>query len=136
MYGQSPSDYDFALLESIRRHLLDDSDLPPSFLAVNSGNAPLHCRSETFSDLFLSEGKVVEVGDAVEDGWNSLNQTPSPDYEVGRVTPKRRLPEPSSAASLENCCAKRRKRVIGSAAKAGLDREVAPLQRGEQLLVN
>ncbi|KAK9273476.1 hypothetical protein L1049_018286 [Liquidambar formosana] len=133
MYGQSISDYDFALLESIRRHLLDDSDLPPSFLAVNSGNAPLHWRNERFGDLFLSEDKVVEGGDAVSDGWNFLNQIPSPDYEVsGRVTPKRRSPEHLSAAPLENCCAKRRKRVTGSADKV----DPITLQRGEQLLVN
>ncbi|KAK9273049.1 hypothetical protein L1049_017856 [Liquidambar formosana] len=76
MYGQSMSDYDFALLESIRRHLLDDSDLPPTFLALNSGNAPLHCRSE---EVVIKDA----LGDAVNDFWNALNQMPLPEYEAG-----------------------------------------------------
>ncbi|XP_057977890.1 ethylene-responsive transcription factor 2-like [Malania oleifera] len=44
-------DSDFARLESIKRHLLDDSEFlfPP---ATGSGGAPVYCRSSSFSSLF------------------------------------------------------------------------------------
>ncbi|KAL7238477.1 hypothetical protein ACSBR2_004554 [Camellia fascicularis] len=41
MYEQSISDSDFALLESIRRHLLDDSDISENFPMMGPCNAPL-----------------------------------------------------------------------------------------------
>ncbi|GMP62095.1 hypothetical protein CsSME_00024323 [Camellia sinensis var. sinensis] len=41
MYEQSISDSDFALLESIRRHLLDDSDFSENFPMMGPCNAPL-----------------------------------------------------------------------------------------------
>ncbi|XP_027361747.1 ethylene-responsive transcription factor 2-like [Abrus precatorius] len=58
MYQQSTYESDLALLDSIRRHLLGDSDVcrfgAPS---VNSGNTPIYCRSSSFSNLYpcLSE---------------------------------------------------------------------------------
>ncbi|KAK7307766.1 hypothetical protein VNO77_41116 [Canavalia gladiata] len=53
MYQQTNYDSDLALLDSIRRHLLGDSDIgkfgAPS---INSGNTPIYCRSSSFSSLY------------------------------------------------------------------------------------
>ncbi|XP_061368278.1 ethylene-responsive transcription factor 1A-like isoform X1 [Gastrolobium bilobum] len=53
MYGQSTYESDLALLDSIRRHLLGDSDVcrfgAPT---ASSGSAPVYCRSSSFSNLY------------------------------------------------------------------------------------
>ncbi|KAK7309069.1 hypothetical protein RJT34_05510 [Clitoria ternatea] len=53
MFSQNTHESDLALLDSIRRHLLGDSDVS-KFGApfVNSGNAPVYCRSSSFSNLY------------------------------------------------------------------------------------
>ncbi|PON65111.1 AP2/ERF transcription factor [Trema orientale] len=92
MYGQSTTESDLALLESIRRHLLGESDLRigapiMSSSANNSGTVgPVFCRSSSFSSLYPcltenwgelplkeddSEDMVVYgfLRDAVSVGW-------------------------------------------------------------------
>jgi len=48
MYGQSTAESDFALLESITRHLLGESE---SRLGLPVGNNPMFCRSSSFGSL-------------------------------------------------------------------------------------
>lgn len=48
MYGQSGSDADFTLLDSIRRHLLGETGNP----VTNSGAGPIFSRSSSFSSLY------------------------------------------------------------------------------------
>ena len=45
MYGQTGTESDFALLDSIRRHLLGEAE-------VGSGNCPIFCRSSSFGSLY------------------------------------------------------------------------------------
>ncbi|XP_062073908.1 ethylene-responsive transcription factor 1A [Humulus lupulus] len=60
MYGQNSTESDFALLDSIRRHLLGESDLrlgAPIMNMNNSNNSsgsvgPVFCRSTSFSSLY------------------------------------------------------------------------------------
>ncbi|KAM6588361.1 hypothetical protein CsatA_010966 [Cannabis sativa] len=57
MYGQNSTESDFALLDSIRRHLLGESDLrfgaPIMNNSINSGiSGPGFCRSTSFSSLY------------------------------------------------------------------------------------
>ncbi|XP_050376231.1 ethylene-responsive transcription factor 2 [Argentina anserina] len=49
MYGQSATDADFTLLDSIRRHLLGESSHNP---VRNSGAGPIFLRSSSFSSLY------------------------------------------------------------------------------------
>ncbi|KAF3448276.1 hypothetical protein FNV43_RR08989 [Rhamnella rubrinervis] len=55
MYAQTTTESDLALLDSIRRHLLGESDVRLGTTAKNSG--PVFCRSSSFSSLYpcLSE---------------------------------------------------------------------------------
>lgn len=48
MYGQSGSDADFTLLDSIRRHLLGETGNP----VTNSGAGPIFSRTSSFSSLY------------------------------------------------------------------------------------
>lgn len=96
MDGQNTTESDFALLESIRRHLLDDSDAPMSFPSMISGNKPMYCRNSSFSSLIPcltdnwgelplkvddSEDMVVYgfLRDAVSVGWMPSLQPTSPE---------------------------------------------------------
>nr|AKJ26296.1 ethylene responsive element binding factor 1 [Paeonia lactiflora] len=88
MYGQSSTESDFALLESIRRHLLDDSEaqmsIPPSLFSGekpavyrrnSSFSSLIPCLTDNWGDLPLkvddSEDMVVYgfLRDAVNVGW-------------------------------------------------------------------
>ncbi|KAI4315216.1 hypothetical protein L6164_028049 [Bauhinia variegata] len=92
MYGQSSTESDLALLESVRRHLLGDSENR----LINSGNAPFYCRSSSFSSLYPclsdnwgelplkeddSEDMVLYgvLRDAVNVGWVPSLDAASPD---------------------------------------------------------
>lgn len=55
MYESTTSDSDLALLESIKRHLLDDLEVQAGFPAMNPVNAPSYCRNSTFTGLLLTE---------------------------------------------------------------------------------
>ncbi|KAM1692800.1 hypothetical protein FF1_032118 [Malus domestica] len=52
MYGQSGTDSDYALLDSIRRHLLGEMDFRIGNPMTNSGSGPLFSRSSSFSSLY------------------------------------------------------------------------------------
>ncbi|KAB2622757.1 ethylene-responsive transcription factor 2-like [Pyrus ussuriensis x Pyrus communis] len=52
MYGQSGTDSDYALLDSIRRHLLGETDFRIGNPMTNSGSGPLFSRSSSFSSLY------------------------------------------------------------------------------------
>nr|QBQ58094.1 transcription factor ERF36 [Eriobotrya japonica] len=52
MHGQSGTDSDYALLDSIRRHLLGETDLRIGNPMTNSGSGPLFSRSSSFSSLY------------------------------------------------------------------------------------
>uniref|UniRef100_A0A5B7C6S4 Putative ethylene-responsive transcription factor 2-like n=1 Tax=Davidia involucrata TaxID=16924 RepID=A0A5B7C6S4_DAVIN len=58
MFEQAISESDFALLESIRQHLLDDSDISAIFPAMSSCCAPVYCPSSSYNSLFLQENCV------------------------------------------------------------------------------
>ncbi|CBI25772.3 unnamed protein product, partial [Vitis vinifera] len=58
-YSSNPSS-DFALLESVRRHLFDDSD-------SRRFDAPLYCRSNSFSSLFETGGELPLKEDDSDD---------------------------------------------------------------------
>ncbi|XP_043715384.1 ethylene-responsive transcription factor 2-like [Telopea speciosissima] len=118
MLGLEFEGSDFALLESIRRHLLEESDSSAScsmnFPARNSGGAMGYCRSSSFSSLFPcltenwgdlplkvddSEDMVVYdfLRDAVNVGWipslsdelsNSSNSSSSVFSDLTAITVK------------------------------------------------
>ncbi|XP_043703206.1 ethylene-responsive transcription factor 2-like [Telopea speciosissima] len=87
MLGLNYEGSDFALLESIRRHILDESESSATCLpSRNSGDASVYCRSSSFGSLFHcltdnwgdlplkvddSEDMVVYgvLHDAVSVGW-------------------------------------------------------------------
>ena len=99
MFGETGSESDYALLESITQHLLsnDIDNTTTSFSANvydnnynNINNKPLYCRSSSFSSLFLTESwgdlplKVDDnedmvvysaLRDAVNNGWVPLCQS-------------------------------------------------------------
>ena len=99
MFGETGSESDYALLESITQHLLsnDIDNTTTSFSANvydnnynNINNKPLYCRSSSFSSLFLTESwgdlplKVDDnedmvvysaLRDAVINGWVPLCQS-------------------------------------------------------------
>lgn len=96
MFEQSSLDSDLALLDSIRRHLLGDSE-EQKFGApnVNSGNTPLYSRSSSFSRLYpclskdwgelpLKEDDSEDMllygvlRDAINVGWVPSLDAPSP----------------------------------------------------------
>ena len=52
MYGHSTIESDLVLLESIRHHLLGESDNPLAASFSNSVNAPVYSRSSSFSSLY------------------------------------------------------------------------------------
>ncbi|XP_068318316.1 ethylene-responsive transcription factor 2-like [Pyrus communis] len=52
MYGQSGTDSDYSLLDSIRRHLLGETDFRIGNPMTNSGSGPLISRSSSFSSLY------------------------------------------------------------------------------------
>lgn len=52
MYGQATYESDLALLESIRRHLLGDSETRFSVPVTSSGIGPVFTRSSSFSSLY------------------------------------------------------------------------------------
>ncbi|OIV94624.1 hypothetical protein TanjilG_25848 [Lupinus angustifolius] len=100
MDGQSSYESDLALLDSIRRHLLDESDPfrigAPFF---NSGQTPFNSRSSSFSNLYPclsdywgelplkeddSEDMVLYgvLRDAVNVGWVPSFETGSPDSSL------------------------------------------------------
>ncbi|KAJ1383653.1 DNA-binding domain superfamily [Sesbania bispinosa] len=105
MNEQSMYESDMALLDSIRRHLLGDSDVyrfgAPS---INSGNAPIYCRSSSFSNLYPclsdnwgelplkeddSEDMVLYgvLRDAVNVGWVPSLDAGSPEsYSSGSLS--------------------------------------------------
>ncbi|XP_030963854.1 ethylene-responsive transcription factor 13-like [Quercus lobata] len=105
MFGETGSESDYALLESITQHLLsNDIDTTTSFSANaydnnynNINNKPLYCRSSSFSSLFLTESwgdlplKVDDnedmvvysaLRDAVNNGWVPLSTTTNNDVNV------------------------------------------------------
>ncbi|KAE9613130.1 hypothetical protein Lal_00027384 [Lupinus albus] len=105
MDGQSSYDSDLALLDSIRRHLLDESD--PFIFGVpssNSGQTPSYCRSSSFNSLYPclcdnwgelplkeddSEDMVLYgvLRDAVNVGWVPSLETGSPDSSTSSFQP-------------------------------------------------
>lgn len=119
MYEQSNSDSDFALLESIRRHLLDESDFPATnfgFLGQgycrSSGFGGLFsCLTENWGDLPLKENDsedMVVYGvlrDAVSIGWTPSVGSESPAMEQFNFSAKPVKPEPVAEimSSPENC---------------------------------
>ncbi|CAL9029271.1 unnamed protein product [Prunus brigantina] len=52
MYGQSGTDADITLLDSIRRHLLGETDLRIGNSMANSVTGPIFSRSSSFSSLY------------------------------------------------------------------------------------
>nr|QNI23878.1 AP2/ERF transcription factor [Camptotheca acuminata] len=71
MFEQTISESDFSLLESIRQHLLDDSDISAIFPAMNScNNVPDYCPSSSFNALFLEENCVEMPSNA--DGLSGM----------------------------------------------------------------
>ncbi|KAH7519694.1 hypothetical protein FEM48_Zijuj08G0064500 [Ziziphus jujuba var. spinosa] len=126
---------DFALLESIRQHLLLDDifdTVEASFPASFDYTAPpSYCRTSSFGGLFMADNwnghlpfkaddsdDMVLYGalsDAVSSGWSpsyGADEVSLPTVKVEtqeevvnqavkpvRITPKRRLPEPSSPSS-------------------------------------
>ncbi|XP_008238480.1 PREDICTED: ethylene-responsive transcription factor 1A, partial [Prunus mume] len=52
MYGQSGTDADITLLDSIRRHLLGETDLRMGNSMANSVTGPIFSRSSSFSSLY------------------------------------------------------------------------------------
>ncbi|XP_057449780.1 ethylene-responsive transcription factor 1A [Lotus japonicus] len=87
MHGESTYDSDLAILESIRRHLLGESDICIFGAPIsNSGNPPVYVRSSSFSKLYpcltdnwgelpLKEDDSEDMmlygvlRDAVNEGW-------------------------------------------------------------------
>ncbi|KAK9273804.1 hypothetical protein L1049_018614 [Liquidambar formosana] len=65
MYAQSTLDSDFALLESIRRHLLDDSETLASFPEIFSGIAPVHGGLYNGVNVGWIPSQVAESSDMV-----------------------------------------------------------------------
>nr|AUY63099.1 AP2/ERF transcription factor [Panax notoginseng] len=55
MFSQNLSDSDFAVLESIRQHLLEDPDITDFFPTTSSCNDPIFGWDTSFGDLFLAE---------------------------------------------------------------------------------
>ncbi|KAF8412936.1 hypothetical protein HHK36_000908 [Tetracentron sinense] len=87
MYGHSSCQPDLALIDSIRNHLLGDSEPFWSFPACNSGDSPFFCRipsfnslspclTENWGDLPLKEDDSEDMvlygvlRDAVSVGWS------------------------------------------------------------------
>ncbi|PSS11847.1 Ethylene-responsive transcription factor [Actinidia chinensis var. chinensis] len=62
MYEKTISNSDFALLESIRRHLLDDDNISVIFSATGRPDAPpVHDQSQNFESM-VEERKVAQGG--------------------------------------------------------------------------
>ncbi|XP_059636038.1 ethylene-responsive transcription factor 2-like [Cornus florida] len=83
-------DSDSAVLESIRQHLLDDSDISTIFPAISSCNAPSYCPSlscflpENMGEMMLS---VDYLQDSVIEGENAMAE---PVVESGGHAPPER----------------------------------------------
>ncbi|GLT91107.1 hypothetical protein SLE2022_090140 [Rubroshorea leprosula] len=111
MYGQSTTESDLALLESIRLHLLGESEC---WMATNSvsanGVGPVYCRSSSFSslnscltenwgELPLKENDSEDMlvfgllRDAVTVGWAPSDSDAIPNYSVVKPEPQEILPE-------------------------------------------
>lgn len=110
MYGQYTHESDLALLDSIRRHLLGESE--PIFGAANSvsGNTRVYSRSSSFSSLYPclsddwgelplkeddSEDMVLYgvLRDAVNVGWVPSLEAGSPESVSSGILPVKSEPE-------------------------------------------
>ncbi|KAJ1386462.1 DNA-binding domain superfamily [Sesbania bispinosa] len=112
MYGQSNYEADLAVLDSIRRHLLGESELKFGAPTTNSGNSKVYSRSSSFSSLYPclsdnwgdlplkeddSEDMVLYgvLRDAVNVGWVPSLDAGSPEsVSSGYPTEIKVKPEP------------------------------------------
>ncbi|KAA8520445.1 hypothetical protein F0562_014701 [Nyssa sinensis] len=89
MLEQNISESDFSLLESIRQHLLDDSDLSAIFPAMNPcNNVPVDCPSSSFNDFFLEENYVeMPLNEEVSSRMVVKSECESDDSDLSTIFP-------------------------------------------------